>query len=394
LCFLLSLIRRLGRLLRGGIKDRAIRKLCLIKVTERGALIVAHQAFRRAIELVGRDNVYVVIADEGREIAEVMALIRPANIVMIRTRFTLMFFIDWIRALARIRSFKIDAVADMEFSARATSVFTCLSGAGRRAGFTYSGQPYCGRLLTHEVPYSPYRHMALQYYMLVESLAHGASSAHVVTRSSPQLRHPPPEFHRTLEETEQVCCKLRLPMRTNGAPCIIMSPCVKDLLPLRAWPERHFDALAEMLGEANPDSVFILTGTAAERTRCQMMSDRLRCLRVLNAAGAITVRELLVLYGMSDLLVTNDSGPAHFASMTGIKAIVLFGVGSPLLWRPLRSTAHIVSQNYFCSPCMNAANQRTSTCRHNACMTDITPERVYPIAIEMLCAARKVNGDS
>ena len=42
-----------------------------------------------------------------------------------------------------------------------------------------------------------------------------------------------------------------------------------------------------------------------------------------------TLRQLLVLYTRSEILVTNDSGPAHFASLTAIHVVTLFGPETP-----------------------------------------------------------------
>ncbi len=44
------------------------------------------------------------------------------------------------------------------------------------------------------------------------------------------------------------------------------------------------------------------------------------------------MRELLTLYTLASVLVTNDSGPAHFASPTPVHTIVLFGPEPPLLF--------------------------------------------------------------
>ena len=50
-------------------------------------------------------------------------------------------------------------------------------------------------------------------------------------------------------------------------------------------------------------------------------------------AGKTTLRQVLVLYARSEILVTNDSGPAHFASMTPIHVVTLFGPETPALVR-------------------------------------------------------------
>src|SRR5207302_7939065 len=53
---------------------------------------------------------------------------------------------------------------------------------------------------------------------------------------------------------------------------------------------------------------------------------------VIPLAGKTTLRQVLVLYTRSEILVTNDSGPAHFASMTPIRVVTLFGPETPALF--------------------------------------------------------------
>jgi ADP-heptose:LPS heptosyltransferase len=93
-------------------------------------------------------------------------------------------------------------------------------------------------------------------------------------------------------------------------------------------------------------------------------------------AGRTTLREVLVLYTLADVLVTNDSGPGHFASLTGIDSIVLFGPETPLLFGPLGPHSQAVTANLACSPCLSAYNHRFSPCRFNACMHAISVDDV------------------
>ena len=54
--------------------------------------------------------------------------------------------------------------------------------------------------------------------------------------------------------------------------------------------------------------------------------------RVIPLAGKTTLRQVLARYTRSEILVTNDSGPAHFASMTPIHVVTLFGPETPALF--------------------------------------------------------------
>jgi ADP-heptose:LPS heptosyltransferase len=104
----------------------------------------------------------------------------------------------------------------------------------------------------------------------------------------------------------------------------------------------------------------------------QLASERVVCL-----AGKTTLRELLVLYGLADVLVTNDSGPGHFASMTDIQSIVLFGPETPALFGPIGGRGKTLYANLACSPCVNVFNHRFSPCRNNRCMQAISVDEVF-----------------
>ena len=94
-------------------------------------------------------------------------------------------------------------------------------------------------------------------------------------------------------------------------------------------------------------------------------------------AGRTTLRELFVLYCLSEVLVTNDSGPAHFASLTPIDVVVLFGPETPRLFAARSPRTHPLWAGLACSPCINAYNDRNSACRHNVCMTRLTVSQVF-----------------
>jgi ADP-heptose:LPS heptosyltransferase len=97
---------------------------------------------------------------------------------------------------------------------------------------------------------------------------------------------------------------------------------------------------------------------------------------MVNFAGRCPLLDLVVLYSIAEVMVTNDSGPAHFASVTKLPTIVLFGPETPALYRSLGNSEPI-SAGLACSPCVTAANHRKSPCRNPVCMQSISPDRVF-----------------
>jgi ADP-heptose:LPS heptosyltransferase len=75
--------------------------------------------------------------------------------------------------------------------------------------------------------------------------------------------------------------------------------------------------------------------------------------------------------------VTNDSGPAHFAALTSVDVVALFGPETPLLFGAPGPRSHTVWAAIACSPCVNAFNNRQTACRDNVCMKAITVDQVH-----------------
>ncbi|UCG56512.1 MAG: glycosyltransferase family 9 protein, partial [Phycisphaerales bacterium] len=132
------------------------------------------------------------------------------------------------------------------------------------------------------------------------------------------------------------------------------------------------------------------TGAPSEVTQASKLVEAVASDRCFSLAGKTTLRQLMVLYCLSDLLVTNDSGPAHFATLTPIQVVTLFGPETPALFGARTPNAHILYKHLPCSPCVSAYNDRTSACKDNLCMQRISVDEVFELS-NKLC---KLTGQS
>jgi ADP-heptose:LPS heptosyltransferase len=135
--------------------------------------------------------------------------------------------------------------------------------------------------------------------------------------------------------------------------------------------------LARRLLERYPELFIGFTGAPAEAGANNQLANEVGSDRVIRLAGKTTLRQVLVLYTRSAILVTNDSGPAHFASMTPIRVVTLFGPETPALFAARSPNATALWAGIACSPCVNAYNNRQSVCRDNLCMQAITVGDVF-----------------
>ena len=101
-------------------------------------------------------------------------------------------------------------------------------------------------------------------------------------------------------------------------------------------------------------------------------------------AGRTTMGQLLALYDLSQLMVTNDSGPAHYSTLTGIDVITIFGPETPAVFGARTPRSHILWSGLPCSPCVNAFNDRQSACTDNVCMQRIGVDQVFDLACRVL----------
>jgi ADP-heptose:LPS heptosyltransferase len=104
-----------------------------------------------------------------------------------------------------------------------------------------------------------------------------------------------------------------------------------------------------------------------------------------------SLRELLMLFHASDLLLTNDGGPGHFASLTPIRVLMFFGPETGKLYGPLPGIgpkATVYESGIACSPCLSAYNHRLTFCDgDNQCLKRIAPDPVLTDALQALATA-------
>jgi ADP-heptose:LPS heptosyltransferase len=374
----LTLVRRL-RSEEATDRVQSCEKIVFIKLAEQGSTVLATSAIRRAVELVGRGNVYFLVFEENRFILETMELIPAENIIAIRTNTLAATIFDALLAIRELRRRGIDTAIDLEFFARASAVLAFLSLAKRRVGFHAFGEgPYRGDLMTHRLVFNNHIHISQLFRIMVEALNVAPASFPAFSAVPSSVAEPPPVFEATTHELDEVRKLLRKAARSEEfSPLILLNANCGDLLPLRRWPEERYVELAKRLLERYPAIRVAFTGAPAEAEQVARLVERIGSDRCYSLAGRTTLRQLLVTYCLAEVLVTNDSGPAHFSALTPIDVITLFGPETPKLFAARTPRSHVFWEGIACSPCVNAYNGRTSACKDNVCMQRIDVERVF-----------------
>ena len=97
----------------------------------------------------------------------------------------------------------------------------------------------------------------------------------------------------------------------------------------KCWPPEHFARLAEKLQQQHQCKIILLVGPGEQEIAAEIVnhSDA----EIINTADAeIDLAELKPIINRCDLLITNDTGPRHYAVAFDIPHIVLMGPTNPI----------------------------------------------------------------
>ena len=394
-CLALTAVRRLLDYFDRAAGREPPRRILFVKLVEQGSSVLACSAIRRAIELVGRENVYFLVFEENRFILDAMGLLPSENVIAIRTDGLIRAAVEALQVIRRIRALEIDTAIDLEFFARSSAALSFLSGARYRVGFqAFGGEgPYRGDLLTHRLRFNPYLHTSQTFCMLVEALTIEGERLPTFDLEPVAAEDLPPPFCSLPEEVAQARALLEEASPDGHfQPLILLNANCSDLLPLRRWPIERYTELAQRLIHRYPEVRVAMTGRPDESLAVAKLVAQVASDRCFNLAGRTTLRQLLVIYGLAEVLVTNDSGPAHFAALTPIDVVTLFGPENPRLFAARTARNHVFWAGIACSPCVSALNGRTSPCKDNVCMQRIDVDRVFEEVCRIYEARRALAG--
>jgi heptosyltransferase-2 len=137
----------------------------------------------------------------------------------------------------------------------------------------------------------------------------------------------------------------------------------------KRWPAEAYAALADRLIESKRQ--VLLIGSKDEADVTEEVTRRMQG-RPVVLTGKTTLDQITAVLDRADLIVTNDTGPAHIGAALGRPTIVIFGPTNPFTTRPFSLDAEILRHPPECAPCM----LRDCPIDHR-CMTAITVDEVF-----------------
>lgn len=247
-----------------------------------------------------------------------------------------------------------------------------LGGARLRVGFATQGR---GLLLTHQVErraQQPHQlHDYLEIVAACERICLGADF-------KPAIENPAPSL--TASATQQrAAAELMRSFNINGARPLVALNAGATNSRAKCWPAEYFAALADRLSN-ELNAQIVLIGGAAEFVYAARVIEMMKTTGAHNLAGKTSMAELIGLLAQCDLLVSNDTGPAHVAAALGRPTLTIFGPTNEFETAPTGAHASIIrAAGIECARCMH----RDCPIDHR-CMTRITADEVAARAAQLL----------
>lgn len=366
------------------------RKLLFIELSEMGSAILVDPAMRNA-QARGAE-LFFLIFKSNRASLTLLNTVKPENIFTIDSSSLGGLIKDTLKFLLVARKHRIDTVIDLELFSRFTALLTGLCGARRRVGYhIFHGEGlWRGFMLTRKVHYNPHIHITKNFLSLIHAafakdIEVPFSKIHIAD-SEVRLEQAvidPAVLDKVRERIEKLSETFGIQFKQGQQRLILVNPNASDLLPQRRWAQQRFSELIQGLNQLYPNDLILITGSPAEFEYVEKVRAVANVKNALNFAGQVSFAELPPLYTLSDVMVTNDSGPGHFSAVTPLRTVVLFGPETPALYGSVGNSIAITA-NLACSPCVSAANHRKTPCHNNVCMQAITVPQVLEKMVHQL----------
>jgi heptosyltransferase-2 len=253
-----------------------------------------------------------------------------------------------------------------------TAFIAWCAGAKRRVGFARDGRRH---LLTD--PLEPMTRavpnpVLNEYLRLAEHLGCDISDRRIEARVLPRDERELARFWKQFDPR----------FTADGVICLNPGGAFGSS---KHWPTENFADLARRIVDQLGRTVLIVCGPAERDEARQIMHQAARERVVSFADFPTSIGLTKAAIRGSELLVTTDSGPRHFAQPFGIPAVTLFGP-THQAWSDT-SDAHAVhlQVKVDCGPCQ----LRTCPLKHHRCMHDLASDWVFDAIVLQLLRHRR-----
>jgi heptosyltransferase I len=224
----------------------------------------------------------------------------------------------------QLKGHQFDALLHMQMSLRA-SLIAMMVNTPIKLGFDRKRAKDLQWLFTnHKIAYQPKQHVIDSFFGFVEALG--------ISDRLYKWDIPIPDADREFAAQHLATDK----------PALIISPC--SSMAYRNWTIDGYYKVAEYAVQQHQMQV-VLTGGPSdiEKTYGEQICKNVN-VPVTNLIGQTTLKQLLAILAMADVVISPDAGPAHLATAVGTPVIGLYATTNPDRARPYLSAEYVVNR--------------------------------------------------
>lgn len=255
---------------------------------------------------------------------------------------------------------RFDLVVDLQGLLR-TGLMAAVTRASRRIGLS-TAREGAGWFYTDtvRVPDPQSIHAVDRYWLVAETLGVG---------------HLPKVFHVPLDPAALQWADELLKQRSR--PWLVVAPGSRWLT--KRWPPEHFAELLTRVRTRVGGSA-LLVGAADEAALTRQVAVALPE-DSLDLAGQTSLPQLAALLSRADVVLSNDSGPLHLAAALGRPVVAPYTCTSIRRHGPYGQSGAVATS-------VGCAASYRRRCGRLDCMTELTPDRLWPVLDEVLARWR------
>lgn len=367
---------------------RPVKKIAVMKFFGMGSIIVATRSLSALRDHYPGAEIHFVTFKSNQAILDILGMTDRDHYVDPSTPQT--FVKTTMQVAAALRRARCDLVLDLEFFAKFPLVLGSLAGIPRKAGFYLTSEKWRRELLDITGFYNAYFHTSDIFLSLVYLCATG--DHYYLGFNDWSARYKYPRIDPSELERAQLRTKIARKGIGRSDPLFVINANTSpDLAPeARKWPKERYARLADELVGHTPNASVCFIGAANEREYVRSVAELCKTPRRHVLAGELSLRELLVLFAESKLVVSNDSGPMHLACLVDAPIIGLFFADTPTLFAPIGSRVRSVAPALYSIPLFSVYNGKDvaigkpSNEIGNAAACTVTLETVMVEARELL----------
>lgn len=350
-----SMLATAHRLKKPFVKTRPIRKIAVMKFFGMGSIVVASRSLAALRDRYPDAEIHFVTFKSNQGILDILDMTDRNHYVDPSTPQS--FTKSTLAVAHALRKAQCDLVLDLEFFAKFPLVLGSLAGIPQKAGFYLTSEGWRRELLDVTGFYNSYFHTSDIFLSLVYLCATG--DYYYLDFNEFSARYKYPRIDPSEIERAQLRQKLAAAhgVKTTD-PLIVINPNTSpDLAPeARKWPKERYAQLADELVASIPNARACFIGAPNETEYVRSVASLCKTSRAHTVAGELSLRELLVLFAESRLVVSNDSGPMHLACLVDAPIVGLFFADTPTLFAPIGSRVRSIAPELYSIPLFSVYN--------------------------------------